>query len=161
MTLFSFHNAESLGKLNDGRVIAVKQLSVASHQGKSQFVTEIATISAVQHRNLAWYLHENNRELELVDVKLSDFSEEEVIWLTGVALLCTQTSPNLRPSMSRVVAMLSGDTEVDSVISKPGYLTGWKFYDSTFTSDDIVTKGTYTSFYNSTKSTSMVADAQN
>lgn len=26
--------------------------SVASHQGKSQFVAEIATISAVQHRNL-------------------------------------------------------------------------------------------------------------
>ncbi|GLT30493.1 hypothetical protein SLA2020_052890 [Shorea laevis] len=40
------------GKLYDGRVVAVKQLSVASHQGKSQFVTEIATISAVQHRNL-------------------------------------------------------------------------------------------------------------
>jgi len=30
----------------------VKQLSVASHQGKNQFITEIATISAVQHRNL-------------------------------------------------------------------------------------------------------------
>ncbi|GLT30494.1 hypothetical protein SLA2020_052900 [Shorea laevis] len=40
------------GKLSDGRVVAVKQLSVASHQGTSQFVTEIATISAVQHRNL-------------------------------------------------------------------------------------------------------------
>ncbi|GLT61395.1 hypothetical protein SLA2020_341060 [Shorea laevis] len=40
------------GKLSDGRVVAVKQLSVASQQGKSQFVTEIATISAVQHRNL-------------------------------------------------------------------------------------------------------------
>ncbi|GKV44293.1 hypothetical protein SLEP1_g51485 [Rubroshorea leprosula] len=40
------------GKLSDGRVVAVKQLSVASHQGNNQFVTEIATISAVQHRNL-------------------------------------------------------------------------------------------------------------
>ncbi|GLU14094.1 hypothetical protein SLE2022_306830 [Rubroshorea leprosula] len=40
------------GKLSNGRVVAVKQLSVASHQGKNQFVTEIATISAVQHRNL-------------------------------------------------------------------------------------------------------------
>ncbi|KAB2637075.1 LRR receptor-like serine/threonine-protein kinase [Pyrus ussuriensis x Pyrus communis] len=40
------------GTLSDGRVVAVKQLSVASHQGKSQFVSEIATISAVQHRNL-------------------------------------------------------------------------------------------------------------
>ncbi|KAF8774969.1 hypothetical protein HU200_005017 [Digitaria exilis] len=40
------------GKLPDGRVIAVKQLSKTSHQGKNQFVTEVATISAVQHRNL-------------------------------------------------------------------------------------------------------------
>ncbi|GKV44294.1 hypothetical protein SLEP1_g51486 [Rubroshorea leprosula] len=40
------------GKLFDGREVAVKQLAVASRQGKSQFVTEIATISAVQHRNL-------------------------------------------------------------------------------------------------------------
>lgn len=40
------------GKLEDGRVVAVKQLSVASHQGKSQFVAEIEIISAVQHRNL-------------------------------------------------------------------------------------------------------------
>ncbi|KAL7234201.1 hypothetical protein ACSBR1_017739 [Camellia fascicularis] len=40
------------GTLNDGRVVAVKQLSVASRQGKSQFVTEITTISAMQHQNL-------------------------------------------------------------------------------------------------------------
>ena len=35
----------------DGRVIAMKQLSVTSHQGKNQFLTEIATISTVQHCN--------------------------------------------------------------------------------------------------------------
>lgn len=40
------------GTLLDGRIVAVKQLSIASHQGKSQFAAEIATISAVQHRNL-------------------------------------------------------------------------------------------------------------
>ncbi|PON82620.1 Serine/threonine protein kinase [Trema orientale] len=40
------------GTLADGRVVAVKQLSVASSHGKSQFITEIAIISAVQHRNL-------------------------------------------------------------------------------------------------------------
>uniref|UniRef100_A0A0E0GYQ2 non-specific serine/threonine protein kinase n=1 Tax=Oryza nivara TaxID=4536 RepID=A0A0E0GYQ2_ORYNI len=40
------------GKLHDKRVIAVKQLSQSSHQGASEFVTEVATISAVQHRNL-------------------------------------------------------------------------------------------------------------
>ncbi|XP_003581672.1 probable LRR receptor-like serine/threonine-protein kinase At1g56130 [Brachypodium distachyon] len=40
------------GKLNDGRVVAVKQLSESSNQGKIQFATEIETISRVQHRNL-------------------------------------------------------------------------------------------------------------
>lgn len=40
------------GKFTDGRVIAVKKLSVASLHGKRQFVAEIATLSAIQHRNL-------------------------------------------------------------------------------------------------------------
>jgi hypothetical protein len=38
--------------LTDGSVVAVKQLSETSHQGKKQFITEIGTISRVQHRNL-------------------------------------------------------------------------------------------------------------
>ncbi|KAL0909427.1 hypothetical protein M5K25_020297 [Dendrobium thyrsiflorum] len=41
------------GKLHDGRMVAVKQLSLASQQGERQFTAEIATISTVQHRNLA------------------------------------------------------------------------------------------------------------
>ncbi|PIN17134.1 Serine/threonine protein kinase [Handroanthus impetiginosus] len=279
------------GTLEDGRVIAVKQLSVQSHQGKSQFVAEIATISAVQHRNLvklygcciegdkrllvyeylenksldqilfrsgntifyldwtarydiclgiarglaylheesririvhrdvkasnilldsdlipkisdfglaklyddkkshistrvagtigyvapeyamrghltekadtfsfgvlaleiisgrpnsvssleddmiyllewAWDLHENNKEIELVDPRLRQYNADEVRRIIGVSLLCTQASPAIRPAMSRVVAMLSGDIEVAPVTSRPGYLTDWKFNDQT------------------------------
>ncbi|KAK3035086.1 hypothetical protein RJ639_032588 [Escallonia herrerae] len=224
------------GTLDDGRAIAVKQLSVASNHGKSQFVTEIATISAVQHRNLvklhgcciegdkrllvyeylenrsldqafgylapeyalrghltekadvfgfgvvaleivsgransdasleeervyllewAWHLHENNREVELVDAKLSDFDENAVKRVIGVALLCTQTSPTLRPSMSRVVAMLSGDVEVSAVTSRPGYLTDWTFNDaSTCTSGD-PSRSDY-SYYSSSTGAGIVAD---
>ncbi|KMZ64017.1 putative LRR receptor-like serine/threonine-protein kinase [Zostera marina] len=40
------------GVLYDGMEVAVKKLSVASVQGKRQFVAEIATISTIQHRNL-------------------------------------------------------------------------------------------------------------
>ncbi|XP_062115770.1 probable LRR receptor-like serine/threonine-protein kinase At1g56140 isoform X2 [Humulus lupulus] len=300
------------GTLEDGRVVAVKQLSVTSHQGKSQFVAEIATISAVQHRNLvklygcciegdkrllvyeylenksldqalfgkhslkldwstrfdicmgvargltylheesrlrivhrdvkssnilldynlipkisdfglaklyddkqthistrvagtigylapeyamrghltektdvfafgvvalelvsgrpnsdstldeermyllewAWDLHEQGRELELVDSELSDFEEEEVKRIIGVALLCTQTSPTVRPPMSRVVAMISGDSDVSTEISRPGYLADWKFNDvSTLMSQ--IAKGTNSSFYDSCASTSV------
>ncbi|XP_028078446.1 probable LRR receptor-like serine/threonine-protein kinase At1g56140 isoform X4 [Camellia sinensis] len=307
------------GTLNDRRVVAVKQLSVASHQGKNQFVTEIATISAVQHRNLvklygcciegdkrllvyeylenksldqalfrkktlylnwpsrfdiclgvarglsylheesrvrivhrdvkasnilldsdlipkisdfglaklyddkkthistrvagtigylapeyamrghltekadvfgfgvvaleivsgrlnsdssleddkiyllewAWNLHENNHGVELVDANLSEFNEEEVKRVIGVSLLCTQTSPTLRPSMSRVVAMLSGDIEVSDVTSRPGYLTDWKFNDKTsFMSDDTAdtAKNDYSHYSSSTSTTRMAAD---
>ncbi|KAF7152708.1 hypothetical protein RHSIM_Rhsim01G0036400 [Rhododendron simsii] len=71
----------------------------------------------------AWHVHENNREVELVDARLLEFDEEEVKRVIGVALLCTQTSPQQRPSMPRVVAMLSGDIEVSAVTSRPGYFT--------------------------------------
>ncbi|GMY38149.1 probable LRR receptor-like serine/threonine-protein kinase At1g56130 [Fagus crenata] len=277
------------GTLSDGRIVAVKQLSVASHQGKSQFVTEISTISAVQHRNLvklygccidgdrrllvyeylenrsldqalfgksnlrldwptrfsvclgtarglaylhedsrprivhrdvkasnilidrelcpkisdfglaklyddtkthistrvagtigylapeyamrghltekadvfgfgvvaleilsgrpnsdnnldtekiyllewAWTLHENNQSLRLVDPTLTEFDEGEAARVIAISFLCTQASPMMRPSMSRVVAMLVGDIEVGIVTSKPSYLSDWNFKDIT------------------------------
>ncbi|KAG9135263.1 hypothetical protein Leryth_024674 [Lithospermum erythrorhizon] len=77
-----------------------------------------------------WNLHESNQQIELVDKDLQEFDEVEVKRVIGVALMCTQTSLGLRPSMSRVVAMLSGDVELATVTSKPGYLTGWSFNDT-------------------------------
>ncbi|KAJ0101108.1 hypothetical protein Patl1_05115 [Pistacia atlantica] len=86
---------------------------------------------------LDWCKH--SRQLELVDSKLSKFSEEEVQCLVGVALLCTQTLPSSRPSMSRGIVMLFGDIEVSIVNLKPGYLTEWTIDDvTTPVSDDTV-----------------------
>ncbi|RID49194.1 hypothetical protein BRARA_H00009 [Brassica rapa] len=82
----------------------------------------------------AWNLHEKSREVELIDRELTEFNMEEVKRMIGIALLCTQTSHALRPPMSRVVAMLSGDVEVSDVTSKPGYLTDWRFDDTTSSS---------------------------
>ncbi|KAK9227023.1 hypothetical protein WN943_012072 [Citrus x changshan-huyou] len=79
----------------------------------------------------AWNLHENNQSLGLVDPTLTEFNDMEALRVIGVALLCTQASPMMRPPMSRVVAMLAGDIEVGSVISKPSYLTDWDFKDIT------------------------------
>ncbi|KAG5532921.1 hypothetical protein RHGRI_027247 [Rhododendron griersonianum] len=84
----------------------------------------------------AWHVHENNREVELVDARLLEFDEEEVKRVIGVALLCTQTSPQQRPSMPRVVAMLSGDIEVSAVTSGPGYFTNWNFDTTSFMTAD-------------------------
>lgn len=66
-----------------------------------------------------------------MDTNLSEYDEDGVKKVIAVALLCTQTSPALRPPMSRVVAMLTGDAEVTMVATRPGYLTDWKFKDST------------------------------
>ncbi|KAL4554020.1 hypothetical protein LXL04_039863 [Taraxacum kok-saghyz] len=79
----------------------------------------------------AWTLHEGHREIELVDEELSEFDENEVKRMMRVALLCTQTSPIQRPSMSRVVVMISGDIEASGVINRPEYLTGFRFDDAT------------------------------
>ncbi|KAF8408701.1 hypothetical protein HHK36_004765 [Tetracentron sinense] len=85
----------------------------------------------LQEQCKAWTLHENNRLLELVDPTLTIFDKNEAIRVIGVALLCTQASPLLRPPMSRVVAMLAGDVEVSTVTTRPGYLTDWQFNDIT------------------------------
>ncbi|XP_058186451.1 probable LRR receptor-like serine/threonine-protein kinase At1g56140 isoform X2 [Rhododendron vialii] len=108
----------------------------------------------------AWHLHQNNNEVELVDANLSEFNEEEVKRLIGVALLCTQSSPQTRPSMSRAVAMLLADIEVSAVTSQPGYLiSDWKFNDTTsFMSADTQTTKTDHSHYSSSSSTSVTAD---
>ncbi|KAF9689154.1 hypothetical protein SADUNF_Sadunf01G0062100 [Salix dunnii] len=81
----------------------------------------------------AWNLHESGQSLQLIDPSVIEFDENEALRVVGVALLCTQASPAMRPTMSRVVAMLTGDIEVSAVTSKPGYLTDWDFKDITST----------------------------
>ena len=82
--------------------------------------------------------------------------------MIGVSLLCTQASPMLRPSMSRVVAMLLGDIEVSTVTSRPGYLTDWTYDDITNALTEGATIWTDTSYVNSSStSTSMVVVVEN
>ncbi|CAA0822383.1 Probable LRR receptor-like serine/threonine-protein kinase [Striga hermonthica] len=81
----------------------------------------------------AWNLHESKREMELVDPTLEQQDMDEAIRIIGVALLCTQGPPGLRPAMSRVVSMICGDIEVAPVTTRPSYLTDWNFNDSTTT----------------------------
>ena len=76
-----------------------------------------------------------------MDPDFSEFNEEEVRRTMGVALLCTQTSPTARPPMSKVVAMLSGDADVSTEISRPGYLADWKYNDVSSLMPDAATKG--------------------
>lgn len=48
----NFYITNLQGRVSDGTIIAVKQLSSKSKQGNREFVTEIGMISALQHPNL-------------------------------------------------------------------------------------------------------------
>ncbi|XP_050141586.1 probable LRR receptor-like serine/threonine-protein kinase At1g56140 isoform X2 [Malus sylvestris] len=85
-----------------------------------------------------WTLHENDQTLGLVDPRLTEFDETKATRLIKTALMCTQGSPMARPSMSRVVAMLSGDMDIGMVMSKPSYLTYYNFKDVTTFSTGIL-----------------------
>ena len=58
--------------------------------------------------------------MDLVDPKLgSNFSKEEAVRMVKVALLCTNPSPTLRPTMSAVESILGGQTSVHELIMDP------------------------------------------
>ncbi|GER29104.1 receptor-like protein kinase [Striga asiatica] len=72
----------------------------------------------------AYVLQERGSLLELVDPELgSAYSSEEAMVVLNVALLCTNAAPTLRPIMSQVVSMLEGHTEIQDLLSDPGFST--------------------------------------
>jgi len=56
--------------------------------------------------------------MEVVDPKLgSDINEDEAMVMINVAILCTNISPSVRPTMSSVVSMLEGRKVVKDPVS--------------------------------------------
>ncbi|KAE8703324.1 putative LRR receptor-like serine/threonine-protein kinase [Hibiscus syriacus] len=67
----------------------------------------------------AYVLQEQGSLLELVDPSLgSKYSKEEALRMLNLALLCTNPSPTLRPSMSSVVSMIEGKVPVQAPLIK-------------------------------------------
>lgn len=67
----------------------------------------------------AYVLEEQGNLLELVDPDLgSNYSSEEAMRMLNIALLCTNPSPTLRPTMSSVVSMLEGKIAVQAPLIK-------------------------------------------
>ncbi|CAL9214082.1 unnamed protein product [Arabidopsis halleri] len=72
----------------------------------------------------AYVLQERGSLLELVDPTLvSNYSEEEAMLMLNVALMCTNASPTLRPTMSQVVSLLEGKTAMQELLSDPSFST--------------------------------------
>ncbi|KAI4333497.1 hypothetical protein L6164_018296 [Bauhinia variegata] len=67
----------------------------------------------------AHLLKEKGNLTELVDPRLgSDFNAEEVMVMIKVALLCTNVTATLRPTMSSVVSMLEGSIVVPELVAE-------------------------------------------
>jgi len=67
----------------------------------------------------AYVLQEQGSLLELVDPSLgSNYTETEVMNMLNIALLCTNPSPTLRPSMSSVASMLEGKSRIQAPLIK-------------------------------------------
>ncbi|KAJ4844691.1 hypothetical protein Tsubulata_020666 [Turnera subulata] len=63
----------------------------------------------------AWNLYENDMHLELVDESLdrNEYNPEEVKKIIEIALMCTQSSPTQRPTMTEVVVLLKSKGSVE------------------------------------------------
>ncbi|KAG6416340.1 hypothetical protein SASPL_123768 [Salvia splendens] len=72
-----------------------------------------------------WQLYERKELVLLVDTALNrQFDAEQACKFLKIGLLCTQDSPKLRPSMSTVVRMLTGEQDFDEdAITKPGLIS--------------------------------------
>ncbi|XP_058219136.1 cold-responsive protein kinase 1-like [Rhododendron vialii] len=72
-----------------------------------------------------WELYERRELVGLVDTSLNgEFDAEVACRFLKIGLLCTQDSPNLRPSMSTVVKMLTGEIDIEGKeITKPALIS--------------------------------------
>ncbi|KAL9346449.1 hypothetical protein Peur_061302 [Populus x canadensis] len=85
--------------------------SNSSHRTTNEFVCLL---------DWAHVLQKKGNLMEIVDPKLqSEFNKEEAERMIKLALLCTNSSPSLRPAMSEVVSMLEGQTSIQEMISDP------------------------------------------
>ncbi|XP_048636294.1 probable LRR receptor-like serine/threonine-protein kinase At1g29720 isoform X4 [Brassica napus] len=71
--------------------------------------------------NWALALHQTGDAMEVVDPVLQgDFNSKEAVRMIKVALVCTNSSPALRPTMLEAVQMLEGEMEITPVMSDHG-----------------------------------------
>lgn len=69
----------------------------------------------------AFVLQKKGAFAEILDPKLEGvFNVMEAERMIKVSLLCSSKSPTLRPTMSEVMKMLEGETEIEQTISDPG-----------------------------------------
>jgi len=78
----------------------------------------------------AWKLHNQDRLMDVMDPRLhvSPSEEMEVRRILETAVMCVNTTPEKRPSMFRVVAMLAGNEDEDDAVVTMDDSRSWPDY---------------------------------
>eukprot|EP00253_Pinus_taeda_P003137 PITA_03137 len=72
---------------------------------------------------LVWNEYEHDKVLDIVDSKLEgQYPAEQALRVITIALLCTQGSSGMRPTMSQVLWMLNNDSEIDVLPTQPAFI---------------------------------------
>ncbi|KAM7270467.1 hypothetical protein ACFE04_029681 [Oxalis oulophora] len=99
--------------IEGNQLLLVYEYMENNNLARALFGTLKILASHVFHFVPALVLQQKGNLMELVDEKLeSEPSKEEILRVIQMALLCTHPSPALRPTMSSVVSMLGGKTEL-------------------------------------------------
>ncbi|KAJ4906607.1 Receptor-like serine/threonine-protein kinase SD1-6 [Raphanus sativus] len=106
-----------VGRLLDGKEIAVKRLSKMSLQGTDEFKNEV------------WRNWKEGKWLEIVDPIIIDSSSStcqahEILRCIQIGLLCVQERAEDRPVMASVMAMIGSETMVIPEPKRPGFCVG-------------------------------------
>ncbi|KAF8107801.1 hypothetical protein N665_0116s0008 [Sinapis alba] len=102
-------------------VVAMEIVSGKSNMKQTESADNIWLI------NWALTLQQTGDIVDIIDPVLEgDFNRKEAERMIKVALVCTNSSPLSRPTMSEAVQMLEGETEITQVLSDPGlYGNDW------------------------------------
>ncbi|XP_054801798.1 probable LRR receptor-like serine/threonine-protein kinase RFK1 isoform X2 [Prosopis cineraria] len=96
----------------------VLALEIVTGKSNNNYVPDNGAVCLL---DWACRLEQSGKLMELVDERMgSNVNEREAEEVLKVALLCTNASPSLRPTMSEVVSMLEGQMDIPDVVPEPG-----------------------------------------
>ncbi|KAK1422633.1 hypothetical protein QVD17_17919 [Tagetes erecta] len=102
----------------------VLTLEIVSGKRNRGFYSESNPLNLIGH---TWNLWREENALELLDESIrGEFSQDEVLRCIQIGLLCVQEHANDRPSMPKVLLMLSSDDTVLPQPKYPGFCLGSK-----------------------------------